>query len=125
MERKIHWRHVALCGILFSALAVIISIPVCGWKPDLAEGILAGTAVMLINFKLLQILLGYFLREKPSYGPAFLLYIVRLALYALAAYGSFRLGLAALIGFAIGVSGVVPGAVFADRMSGRADKKSR
>ena len=107
---KLMKKNVFIGGLIFSAVCEVVSVVIIGFDGKFLGGLAMGFITMIINLELLGRLVDFYVRTKKI-GLAILLYIARLAIYAAVAVVCYMLSMYALLAFAIGVFGIVVGAL--------------
>lgn len=90
-------------GILVAVLMEVCSIPLIGWETGFFIGLSAGTAVAVLNLFLLSYTIAKAVESRQGTILTFASYVFRLALYGVAFFFSYRMGVlsgvATLLGF--------------------------
>ena len=103
-------KKVAATCVLFSVICAVIFSMVKEVSSAFFMGITLGTVLMLLNFHLLGIVVSRYF-DRSGMGIPVMLYVLRLLIYAAGAVFCFRTGMTCLLAYALGVLGLVVGAL--------------
>ncbi|NLD10635.1 MAG: hypothetical protein GX671_02595 [Clostridiales bacterium] len=98
-----------ICSI-YAAVCEVVSLFILGFDKGFLMGLIAGVAIMLVNLELLKRIVVLYINTKRL-GLVVVLYLLRLCIYAGAAYLCYMVSIHGLLAYAIGVFGIVIGAL--------------
>lgn len=103
-------KNVFISSLIYSVVCEVVSVFIIGFDGRFLGGLAMGFIAMTINLELLGRVVDFYLKTKRL-GLAILLYIARLAIYAAVAVVCYKMSMNALFAFALGVFGIVIGAL--------------
>lgn len=101
--------------IAFNIVCEIISLFIIGFNREFLTGLAAGTAAVIINYNLLEIVVGSIIcenRTKLKIFTGILLEILRLLIFAGTILFCVKAGMKAVIAYAVSILGFAPLALF-------------
>lgn len=103
-------RDLGIGIVLYAALCEAVSVMILGFDRYFLIGLLIGTAVTLLNFRILVTTVGQYMKNSRVRTTA--LYVIRLAIFFIAGILCMRISTNSIIAYGIMIVGVVPAAVF-------------
>ena len=110
-------KRIFIIGLVYCVICEVVSAFIIGFDGRFLMGLSMGFVSMIINLELLGKVVGFYMKTKRL-GLAIILYIARLALYAAVALICYKLSMHALLAFAVGVFGIVIGALVSIKKEG-------
>lgn len=110
--------------ITFNIVCEIVSLFIIGFDRAFLTGIVVGTAAVVINYNLLEIVVGSIVcenRTKLKICTGILIEVLRLIIFAVTIYVSVNTGMKAVIAYAVSILSFTPFAIFAFAKGDRHD----
>lgn len=110
-ELLIKEKRIAIVCIIYDFFIFMAGYFILGLGIRFAGGVVLGSTVMLMNFFILSLVVNAFFQSRGKILPA-IVYLLRLILYAIFGIICFKISDSLLLGYALGIVGIVPGAIF-------------